>query len=197
MTTSPNLGLSYLAASQAQKEVTHNEALSELDALVQLSVISRALSAPPASPADGDVYIVAASPTGAWAGHAGELALYYSGWLFKAPKAGWLAFSRAEGRLLVYAGTAWTPLVAAYGQASLTWNPGTLAAGAGATSSPVAVSGAAFGDFVHVAAPYDLQGVLAVAYVSSAGNVSVRLQNQTGASVTLASGSWNVRVQKA
>ena len=110
MTTSPNLSLTYLAASQAQKEVTHNDALNDLDSLAQLCVISRVLATPPASPADGDTYIVAASPTGAWSGHAGKVAIYFSGWKFKTPKIGWLAFARNENKFVVYNGTAWALL---------------------------------------------------------------------------------------
>ena len=49
-----NLLLPYLMAAQAQKHVTHNEALRLLDGLVQLSVRSLSEIAPPASPADGD-----------------------------------------------------------------------------------------------------------------------------------------------
>lgn len=47
MSQSPNLALPYLAAGQAQKHVTVNEALRLLDALVQAAVESAALSAPP------------------------------------------------------------------------------------------------------------------------------------------------------
>ena len=54
--TSTHLLLPYLLASQAQKHVTVNEALRLLDGLV---VLDRHLTAPPASPADGDRYIVA------------------------------------------------------------------------------------------------------------------------------------------
>jgi hypothetical protein len=54
-----HLLLPYILAAQAQKHVTHNEALRILDGLVQLSVLDRDLAAPPASPADGDRYIVA------------------------------------------------------------------------------------------------------------------------------------------
>lgn len=197
MTTSPHLGLAYLVASQAQKEVTHNEALNDLDCLVQLSVLDRDLSAPPSSPSDGDCYIVGAAPTGLWADHNGEVAFYFSGWLFKTPQAGWLAYAQDEGRLLIYTGSVWEPLGAAYAEGSLTWNPGTLADGSGATSSAIAVSGATFGDFVSVSAPYSLMGVMAIAYVSAAHSVSIRIQNETGESVTLASGLWRVRVQKA
>ena len=52
--TTTHLGLPYLLAAQAQKHVTHNEALRLLDAMVQLSVLDRTRTAPPASPADGN-----------------------------------------------------------------------------------------------------------------------------------------------
>lgn len=197
VSTSPSLGLSYLVASQAQKEVTHNEALNDLDGLVQLAVTSRTLTAPPSSPVDGDAYIVAASPTGDWAGQGNAVALYYSGWRFKTPQAGWVAYAQSESRFLVYTGSAWAPFGAAYASAFLTWAPGSLVSVSGVSSSVIAVLDAAFGDFVQVAAPYDLQGVLATGYVSAAGSVVIRLHNQTGATVSLASGLWRVRVHKA
>lgn len=197
MTTSPNLGLSYLVANQAQKEATHNEALNDLDTMAQLCVIDRTLSSPPASPADGATYIVAAAPTGAWSGQANAVAVYFSGWRFKTPKEGWRAYLQNENRIVVYTGTEWAMLGAPQYDATLSWNPGTIATGAGATSSAIAVANAAFGDFVAVAAPYDLQGVIATAYVRAAGSVAIRIQNQTGAGVTLGSGTWRVRVTKA
>jgi hypothetical protein len=191
------MALAYIATSQAQKEVTHNQALNDLDYLGQLSVIDVTLSTPPASPSTGNVYIVAAAPTGAWTGYANCVAAYYGGWIFKTPVTGWRAWAQNENKFLYYNGSAWVPLAAPYLDGTLIWTPGTLAAGAGATSSPIAVSGAALGDFAKVAAPYDLQGVLATAYVNAANSAVIRLQNQTGGSVTLASGTWRVRVTKA
>lgn len=196
MSTSPHLGLAYLVASQAQKEITHNDALNDLDCLVQPTVLDRSLSVPPASPSDGAAYIVGPSPTGAWSDKANQIAIYFAGWRFKEAENGWQVYVQDENRLIVFNGTTWQPLVAAYEEASLTWNPGTLANGSGSTSSALSVAGAVFGDFAHVAAPYDLQGLLATAYVSAAGSVKIRLQNQTGASVSLVSGSWKVRVHK-
>ncbi|HWT29493.1 MAG TPA: DUF2793 domain-containing protein, partial [Propylenella sp.] len=67
MSESPSLMLPLLAPEQAQKHVTMNEALGLVDALVQLSVKDRHLTAPPASPTEGDRYIVAPGATGAWA----------------------------------------------------------------------------------------------------------------------------------
>ena len=79
MPNTVSLGLPLLVAEQAQKHVTHNEALRALDALVQLSVKDRDLASPPDLPADGDRYIVASSPTGVWAGHAADIAVWQDG----------------------------------------------------------------------------------------------------------------------
>jgi len=197
MTTTPNLVMSYIASSQAQKEITHNDALNDLDFLVQPSVIDHTLATPPGSPSQGDAYIVAASPTGAWSGAAGSIAAYYSGWKLKAPEAGWTCWARNDSRLLYYTGSAWGLLATPHLDATATFNPGAISTGAGVTSSGITVTGAAFGDFAIASAPYDLQGVDATAYVSASNTVKIRANNLTGGTVTLSSGSWRVRVIKA
>ncbi|NQY59258.1 DUF2793 domain-containing protein [Cognatishimia sp.] len=91
--TSPILALPYIQAAQAQKHVTHNEAIRLLDIAVQLVVQSRSLMAPPAADAEGNRHIVAAPATGAWAGHDGEIAIYEGGaYWFIAPLPGWRAY---------------------------------------------------------------------------------------------------------
>ncbi|KAA8607544.1 hypothetical protein AL036_10205 [Salipiger aestuarii] len=103
-----NLLLPYILAAQAQKHVTHNEALRLLDGLVQLSVLDRDLTAPPGSPADGDRYIVASGGTGDWAGWDLNVALFTDGaWLRLSPRTGWRAWVEDEGLLLVHDGTGW------------------------------------------------------------------------------------------
>ena len=88
MPDTPLIGLPLIAASQEQKHVTHNEALLLLDAVVHLAVISRALATPPASPVEGDRYLVAAAAIGAWAGHSGHVTFHEAGsWRFAIPKA--------------------------------------------------------------------------------------------------------------
>lgn len=79
---------------------------------------------------------------------------------------------------------------------ALSWDPASLVDGAGATSSAITVTGAAFGDAVLVAAPYDLQGIMCTAYVSAANTVVIRLQNESGGPVDLGSGTWRVQVFK-
>ncbi len=106
MSTSPSLGLPYLETGQAQKEVTHNEALRLLDAVVQLSVIA-IQAAPPGSPTDGQRWIVGSAATGAWAGEVGKIALWSSGWLFLNPMAGWQAFVSSTASFRTWSGTAW------------------------------------------------------------------------------------------
>lgn len=107
-----NLLLPYLMAAQAQKHITHNEALRLLDGLVQLSVKSRGLTAPPATPSDGDRYIVASGATGGWAGWDLNVALWTEGaWLRLPPRAGWRAWVEDEAVLLVRHGAGWQPMV--------------------------------------------------------------------------------------
>jgi hypothetical protein len=76
-----NLALPLLASSQAQKHVTHNEALNQLDALVQISVLDRHLTAPPGGAAEGDRYIPAGPATGAWVGQENAIAVSRDGGL--------------------------------------------------------------------------------------------------------------------
>jgi hypothetical protein len=103
-----HLLLPYILAAQAQKHVTHNEALRILDGLVQLSVLDRNLTSPPGSPADGDRYIVGSGATGDWAGWDLNVALWTDGaWLRLAPRTGWRAWVEDEGLLLVYDGGNW------------------------------------------------------------------------------------------
>jgi hypothetical protein len=87
--TSVRLELPYLAAGQAQKELTHNEALIRIDAALHTSVASVGLSAPPSSPDEGQCWIVGGAPSGSWTGQAGAVACWTgSGWRFLPPVEG-------------------------------------------------------------------------------------------------------------
>jgi len=108
MTDTANLGLPCIEGSQAQKHVTHNDALRILDTLVQLAVLDRDLTAPPGSPSEGQRWIVKATATGAWAGHNNAIAAWQDGaWQFSVPSAGWVAFVVDQGSLVVWNGSAW------------------------------------------------------------------------------------------
>ena len=105
---SPNLGLSYVQAAQAQKHVTVNETFRRLDALTHLAVASRGLATPPAVPGDGERYLVPAGATDAWAGQDGRIAAYQDGaWVFFSAKTGWRLYVADENIALLYSGAAW------------------------------------------------------------------------------------------
>ena len=106
-----HLLLPYILASQAQKHVTHNEALRLLDAMVQLSVLDRTHTAPPASPTDGDRHIVASGATGLWTGWDLNIAFWVDGvWMRLVPRPGWLAWIADEAVFAVWNGSTWDPV---------------------------------------------------------------------------------------
>lgn len=110
LSNGPNLGV---LVNGALGEEHYDELMAQwraLDTLIQCNVISMALATPPGSPADGATYIVAASPTGAWAGKATNLARWSAvagAWEFFAPKEGWKAYCLADDADHKFDGTAW------------------------------------------------------------------------------------------
>ncbi|WP_454701182.1 DUF2793 domain-containing protein [Agrobacterium burrii] len=109
------LHLPYILPSQAQKHVTHNEALQRLDAIVQLT-IKATVTAPPENAAEGDCFLLSADATGDWVGKAGKLAFRQDGaWLSITPQPGWTAWFAAEGKYRLLRDGAWRdmPLPAA------------------------------------------------------------------------------------
>jgi len=79
-----------------------------LDVLVVPTVEGPPLATPPSAPALGNCYIVGSSPSGAWAGHAQQLAAYTSGgWRFVAPRHGMSVYVVSSGSTAVYHGGSW------------------------------------------------------------------------------------------
>lgn len=111
MTQTTHLALPFIEAAQAQKHVTHNEALTLIDALAHLSVAERNVSAPPPTPTEGERLLVGAGATGAFAGKSGKNATFLAGgWTFFSPQAGWRAYVEAESLLLLHDGGEWRDL---------------------------------------------------------------------------------------
>lgn len=104
----PRMGLPLLYPGQAQKEVFVNEALVRIDALLHARVEAIA-SAPPATPIDGQCWIVGASPVGDWAGKAGQIACRAAGnWVFAAPRDGMSVTVGASGQIIRYLAGGWS-----------------------------------------------------------------------------------------
>lgn len=105
---SVRLGLPLLQVGQAQKEVSHNEALTLLDFAVQPVVEAVGLGAPPASPDLGACWVVGPAPTGAWTGSGNAIAGWTSaGWRFIAAREGMMAWSRADSAFGRFDGSHW------------------------------------------------------------------------------------------
>lgn len=111
MTATPRHGLPLLAAGQAQKEVTHNEALLAIDVRLHSAVQTRTLISPPLAPPAGAMYIVPAGAGGAWSDKTDMIASWDGfGWRFAIPGAGWTAWISDESSFAVHDGgwsTAW------------------------------------------------------------------------------------------
>ncbi|GHA22297.1 hypothetical protein GCM10007989_17100 [Devosia pacifica] len=111
MDSTYRLDLPILAAQQAQKHITHNEALLRLDALVQPVVRDRDRTTPPAAPVLGDAHIVGDSASGGWAGHDREIAMWQAGaWAFLDPAEGWQAYCATSQQWLVFQDGDWVVL---------------------------------------------------------------------------------------
>lgn len=130
--TSPRLSLPMILPAQAQKHVTHNDALTRLDALVQMVLQQVAADTPPGAATEGETWGIGAAPTDAWEGHAGQIASFQNGgWLFLTPQAGWLAWDTQTGQISVYTGSNWAPVGSGGGAPTLQNLPGV---GIGTTS---------------------------------------------------------------
>ncbi|MDE2595769.1 MAG: DUF2793 domain-containing protein [Sphingomonadales bacterium] len=102
---SPRFGLPLLFPGQAQKEAFVNEAHALADALLHCVIEGTALT-PPATPLDGQAWLVGEAASGEWTGQGGKLACRQGGnWLFIAPRDGMWLLDRSSGHYIRYAGT--------------------------------------------------------------------------------------------
>lgn len=114
-TTGPNLGIinGYGPRDNTWRD-GYEPNLRKLDAVVMLSVLEIGTETPPGGPTEGDRYILGATPTGAWSGQAGKLAVYRkadaasaAAWEFHTVKTGWMAWDVATSSIRVYTGSTW------------------------------------------------------------------------------------------
>lgn len=110
-------GFPFIAADQAQKHVTHNAALDLIDATIAGLVASATTASAPASPGEGDAYLLPVGAEGFGPAVAGDVATFTGG--------EWIAAKPYFGRRVyaLDAGQAWV-----YGGAKFGWLPGDVAA---------------------------------------------------------------------
>lgn len=106
--TTARLRLPMIRPGQAQKELSHNEALAIIDLLIDAQVAGFALNTPPASPGLGAAWVVGSAPSGAWAGQAGRLAGWTEGgWRFVMPVEGMAVWVSEAAVIARFSGGAW------------------------------------------------------------------------------------------
>ena len=114
MDTTPRLGLMTVIPGQAQKEISVNEGLHLLDAIVSGAVEEPARTDPPATPIVGTSYIIGNQATGEWSGHEGALAAFTpGGWRYVAPTDGLTVLEKTTGSTLRYRSGAWEQVLGA------------------------------------------------------------------------------------
>ncbi|SDR39816.1 DUF2793 domain-containing protein [Pseudovibrio sp. Tun.PSC04-5.I4] len=109
--TTSRLALPFIMTAQAQKHITHNEALRLLDGLVQMRIINATSTTPPSAPDEGDAYIIAAPATDVWTDWEKDVAFYTDGSWFRFPAIdGMRAWDAEASTLLVYTVGSWKAL---------------------------------------------------------------------------------------
>lgn len=111
MDTTNRFELPLLMPSQAQKHVTHNEALTLLDGLLHPAIKTFSDVAPPPSAVVDDMFFVGPSATGDWFGEDGKLAILTDmGWRFAPVMQGMVALDLGTNHFVAFDGSAWQPL---------------------------------------------------------------------------------------
>ena len=106
--TTPRLALPLLAAGQAQKEMSHNEALARIDLTLHGNILEADTNIPPEDPEPGQCWILGDAPEGGWTGHAGEVAGWSGGgWRFVAPCEGMRLWLGENGGFALFSGGEW------------------------------------------------------------------------------------------
>lgn len=109
MAKSFRAGLPLLSAGQAQKEITHNEAVVLLDALAHACCPSAPSNAPPEAPELGCCYLCGPEPSGDWAGNASGVACWTEGgWRLVPPFDGLQLLDRSTGATWQYLDGRWS-----------------------------------------------------------------------------------------
>lgn len=110
LTNGPNLGLLVNGNAGEGHYTDLMKQWRGLDGLVMPNAKGYLTNTPPGSPADGDLYIIGAAPTGAWAGQGGKITRWSSvanAWEFYTPKNGWTVQSNSAREVYRYTGGAW------------------------------------------------------------------------------------------
>lgn len=107
--TTARFSLPFIMPAQAQKHLTHNEALRVLDLFLHLCIQDDTLITPPETAHENDAYIIPDGAIDEWSGRINQIAVFWDGaWQFFVPAAGWVAWIKTTQKVAVFDGNAWT-----------------------------------------------------------------------------------------
>jgi len=102
--TTDKFELPLLFSGQAQREFFINEALTLIDAIMQMAVLA-AQTAPPTTPSEGHAYRVLPGATAEWIGQDNNIAIFAGGtWKYISPQNGLKVFDRTTDKHWFYRG---------------------------------------------------------------------------------------------
>lgn len=106
--TTTRLKMPLITEAQAQKHITHNEALYMLDVFVNGVLKSVTTATPPATPTEGDAYFLPAGTTDIWAPYVGFIAHYVNGqWYFYETPSNIVLYIEDQASDMRYDGAEW------------------------------------------------------------------------------------------
>ena len=107
--TTARFSLPFIMPAQAQKHLTHNDALRVLDLFLHLCIQDDTLITPPETVHENDAYIIPDGAIDEWSGRINQIAVFWDGtWQFFVPAAGWVAWIKTTQKVAVFDGNAWT-----------------------------------------------------------------------------------------
>ncbi|WP_438728127.1 DUF2793 domain-containing protein [Parasphingorhabdus sp. DH2-15] len=110
---SARLGLPFLFPSQAHKEVTVNEALEKIDAVMTPAIVGLADNPDTLQPVRGESWLISGNSSGEWEGCENHIAYWSStGWRLCAPIEGQHIYDRSNGGMLFFREGAWKSYIA-------------------------------------------------------------------------------------
>lgn len=105
----PRLKLGQLVDGQELDALAINDAFIQLDAFTDICLKDKFVNTPPATPADGDTYLLGDAPTGAWSSYAYKIAYCIDGgWRFYTPFDGMRAVLLTSGGFIYYHAGVWS-----------------------------------------------------------------------------------------
>lgn len=111
MSATHRLKLPLIHSGQAQKEITHNEALNLLDVLINTVACDVSVNKPPAKTGLGELYIIGENPIAEFTNHPNEIAQKLeSGWRFIAAHKWLIVTVDLDGSRYTFNGKIWLKL---------------------------------------------------------------------------------------